>query len=106
MKASPKISGLNAIGLVIVSLFFDILSFVPLLNIITGLIGWFIFSLWFFLLGFGLLEGRRLVTMMSSMIIEVVPFLSWLPTMTIGVIALILMVNLKRVLPLPKVDSR
>ncbi len=106
MKASPKINGLSAIGLTVVALVFDILSLVPLLNIITGLVGWFIFSLWFFLLGFGLLEGRRLVTIMSSMIIEVVPLLSWLPTMTIGVIALILMVNLKGVLPLPKVNSR
>lgn len=71
------------------ALFFDLLSIIPFL----GSIAWVTFTIWFYLLGVSPFNVRRLAVIGTSVIIEMFPKLSLIPSVTIGVIAIIVMVK-------------
>ncbi|MEK7650794.1 MAG: hypothetical protein AAB364_02930 [Patescibacteria group bacterium] len=74
------------------ALLFDLFSsFIP----IVGSIFWIVFAIWFFILGISPLNLKRLATMLSSVVIELIPLVSILPSITVGVIAIIVMVKLE-----------
>lgn len=99
MAKEKKIGLLNAGAMTVVAVLFDILSFIPYLNILTGILAWTIFTIWFFILGFGFINIRRFGIMLASLATEVTPFASMLPTLTVGVVAMILMINWKSKVP-------
>ena len=98
-KKKTHIDWLQGFFLISVALFFDLLSFVPIVNFVSSLFAWLTFSLWFYLRGASFMHPGRLATAATSAVLEFIPFVSWLPTITAGVIGLIVMVKLEDRMP-------
>lgn len=91
-KKPERIGLVTMIFAPMLALLFDLLSsFIP----IVGSILWIVFAIWFFILGISPLNLKRLATMLSSVVIELIPLVSILPSITVGVIAIIVMVKLE-----------
>jgi hypothetical protein len=89
---TPKGSRIGIASMVMmpaVALFFDLISFIPF----VGALAWVVFTFWLHLLGVELWSARKFATMGTSTIMELIPVLSVLPTVTIGIIAIIIMVK-------------
>ncbi len=86
----------NRIGLAtiifmpVVALFFDLLS---LLIPGAGAMGWIVIGIWLLLLGVSPFTIKRLATAGVSALVEIIPILSVLPSVTVGVIVIIGMVK-------------
>jgi hypothetical protein len=108
-KKPSKINFVNAAGLIIFGLIVDIIGaligWIPGISLLISVIGWSIVNLWLTLLGIGFMNGRRIGTMFTSMIVEAVPVLNILPGFTVAIIAIIIMVKSEEKLgiKLPKV---
>lgn len=79
--------------MLLVASFFDLISLIPFVNIISSVIAWMIFTVWFYFLGAGLLNTKKLATVSLSFLAELIPFVSMLPLITTGVFILIFMQN-------------
>ena len=88
-----RIDNVTAGLMITVAVIFDILSLIPLLNILVDIIAWLIFGLWFTLRGISFLNPRRFATFAVSFIVGLIPILSILPELTLAIIATILMVK-------------
>jgi hypothetical protein len=88
-----RINSLNAGLLILAAIIFDLLSIIPLINVITAFVAWLIFGVWFYLLGVGFMNPKRFATIAVSLIIGVIPVLSVLPELTVAIIAIIIMVK-------------
>ena len=88
-KRRNRIGLVSTIFMPVVAIIFDIFSFIPF----VGALGWIVFTIWFFLLGISPFTIKRLATMISSTIIELIPWISLLPSVTIGVIVIIIMIK-------------
>ncbi|MEA1929547.1 MAG: hypothetical protein U9M92_01500 [Patescibacteria group bacterium] len=92
-QAAPKISWLSAAFLIVVALVLDLISLIPIVNIIVAPTAWIIFGLWLYILGVGLLNMRRLAAPIISLIIEVIPAVSVIPSLTLAMIITIVIVR-------------
>ena len=86
-----KIGLISAIMLIVLALLFDLMSFIPIIGNIMTWIFWVIISVYFWFIGMGVVNNKRIVIAISSGIIESIPFISWVPSITVGMIAIILM---------------
>jgi len=89
-----KIDPIMASAMVVVALFFDLLSLIPIVSILTTItFSWMIMPTWFWLLGFDPFEKKRLGVTGVTSLLEITPIVSMLPCLTIGLIANIMMIN-------------
>ncbi len=95
-----KISTLNAIWIISIAVICDCLQFLltlgvisSIFNILITIIAWTIFAVWFFLLGINYFKGKKamskVLSVFGSLIVELIPILDALPTLTIGVVGII-----------------
>jgi len=88
-----RINSVAIIFMVAIAIIFDLISLIPFVNIVSELIAYAIFGLWFYLLGVGFMNPKRFAVAAVSAIIGFIPFLSMLPELTVAVIVVILMVK-------------
>lgn len=93
MEQPRKIGVVTTTSIIALAILFDVISLIPIINIFSGLTAWLIFSTWFYLLGFGLFNSRRIATTGLSLLAEIIPFISSLPTITTGVVYIIFTIN-------------
>lgn len=90
-----RISTTETVGLVAFALICDVLSFIPVANIIIAMIAPIIFGLAFYLNGISLISPKKAMTAGLSLIVEMVPVLSSLPAYTAGVLVIIYLTNVE-----------
>lgn len=88
-----RISNFQGACLIVVALFFDLLSLIPVVNVLVSGLAVLLFGVWFYMLGVGFINPRRFVTAAITYLMETIPFISWLPSLTVAVTAIILMVK-------------
>ena len=79
-----RLSIIDSIILVTIALFFDLLSIIPFLNIITSAISTFSFQVYFYLKGV-----KKAQYSLIGNLVEFIPILSILPAVTLGVVVTI-----------------
>jgi hypothetical protein len=96
-----RISGITAFFLISTAVLFDaaqfLVAFIPFVDIVLDwLLGAFaacVFGVWFLVLGVNYFQGKKalakIITMFSSVVIELVPIVDALPAITLGVVTLI-----------------
>jgi len=90
IKKEPRVSAVSATLMICTAIIFDLVSLIPLINIITGALALLTFGMWFIIKDVSLVSPSRLTTGLLAGIIEVYPVLSMLPATTIGVIIVII----------------
>src|SRR3989344_5633509 len=85
MAHKPKISVVEAVLCIFLALGFDILDFIPFISFFSGVIGFCVFQFYFIMKR--VKSGPNIV----ANAIDMLPFLSWLPSVTAGVVVVILM---------------
>jgi hypothetical protein len=108
-----RIGFLTALLMVLLALIFDGVQFLVLILIVVPGIGFVLqlvsylitgiafvtFLLWFTLCGVSLIKGKRaamkMITALASCIVELVPLLDAIPTITFGVVALIIQTRIE-----------
>lgn len=83
-----RINGTDEAVLILTALFFDGLSLVPFLGIITTPVGQFLLWLMFFLNGVSV-WGWRAVYMFLGSVSEIFPLTSWVPALTVQTLLMI-----------------
>ncbi len=72
----------------------DLISLIPIVNIVVDVLAWLIFFFWFRELGFPFTKNNKLMgSVVVSFIIGFIPILSILPEITLGVLLNILIIN-------------
>lgn len=84
-----RISNFQAVALISLSVVFDLLSLIPIVDWIVLILYWIIFPIWFKLLGISLLQARKMGSLMVTSVIEAIPFVSMLPGFTVSTILII-----------------
>jgi hypothetical protein len=89
-----KIDPIMASVMIVTALCFDLLSLIPIVSILTTFtFTWMIMPTWFWLIGFNPFEKKRLGVNGVTSILEIIPVISMLPCLTMGLIANIIMIN-------------
>ncbi len=89
-KTAYRIDDATAVPVVLVGVVFDIISLAPLANVISAFIGEpILFIIFSFMLGVPLWGKKTWVWALASWVIEVIPFLSILPTFTLLILRVI-----------------
>ena len=105
-EKKSRISLASMIFMPTLALVFDLFSLIPLVNLIVAPIVWIIFTIWLFLEGVNPFSGRRAAVAIGSFIIGLIPVLSMLPEITVGIVSIIFMVKSEDTLgiklPVPK----
>ncbi len=94
-RRESKISNLVAVILVFLAIIADLLSLIPFVGTVIGPIFWFAMGLYFWNIGMGIINGKRLATGAISIIGEIIPIIQSLPTITVGIIAIIIMTRIE-----------
>ena len=76
-----------------IALVLDLVGLIPGAEDVVGTIFWGVAAIYFWIAGMGVFNGRRLATMLSSWIIGLIPFLQWLPQLTLGIVAIFFMLR-------------
>lgn len=112
-EGAKKINTVQALGLITVAVMFDlaglVLNLIGLIPIIGQLIAWpvsilvnivgiIVFAVWYFLLGFGWTNPKRLAAMFGGGLIELIPVLNALPGFTLAAIVTIVTVKAEETL--------
>lgn len=87
--------------LTIIAIICDTIGLIPGVEDIAGTIFWGIAAIYFWASGMGVFNGRRLATMLVSWIIGLIPILQWLPQLSVGIIAIFLMLRAEEKTGLP-----
>lgn len=96
----PRVSAITLFFMIMISIVLDGVQFLLTLTVVGALFAWLvtalamcIFGVWFLLLGINYFSGRKaglkMASMFSSVVIELVPILSALPGITIGVLGVV-----------------
>lgn len=88
-----RIDNITAAAMITIAIIFDLFSLIPIVNIITTIAAWFIFITWFYMKGVGFINPKRFATAATSIIVELIPFLSMLPGLTLAIIVTIFMLR-------------
>jgi hypothetical protein len=89
---SKKIGILAMIVSIVLALVADALTLIPFVGIAVGPIFWISFNYYLHKKGFPIMSGKRLGTGIISTIAEIIPAIQALPTITLGVIAILVMI--------------
>lgn len=99
-KVKHKIGMFSSIAMIVVALFFDLLSLIPFLNIIIALVAWCIFFLWFFLMGTSFDKHPETLAIAGGcFVFGLIPFFSALPEITAGIVANLLIIRIREKTP-------
>jgi len=80
MEKRKRIGKKQKVALLMAALIVDLISFVPILNIIVTIFAWFFFWIWFALLRVSRFRNaNRFATMATATIIELIPMVSIFP---------------------------
>ena len=88
-----RINSVTTIFMVTTAIIFDLISLIPIVNIVSELVAYVVFGVWFYLLGVGFMNPKRFATAAVSAVIGFIPFVSMLPELTIAVVVVIFMVK-------------
>lgn len=88
-----RINNFSAGSLILVALLLDLVSLIPVVNIVSSFLAILIFGVWFYILGVGFINPKRFATAIIALVVEMVPVISWLPGLTAAVIATVIMVK-------------
>lgn len=94
-KIEHKIANLSALILTFGAALADLASLIPFVGTVVGPIFWIAVSIYFWTIGMGIISGRRLATGLISAVAELIPGVQALPTITVGIIAVILMTRIE-----------
>ncbi len=94
-RPTHKIGTLTAFILIFIAILVDLLSLIPLLGSILGPGFWICINIYFWYVGLGIVNTRRLASGIISTLIELIPVLQWLPSVTVGMILVIIMIRLE-----------
>lgn len=94
-KTKYRIGTLATLLLIAVAGIFDLLTLIPFVGDFISWIFWFCASVYFWKIGMGLVNGRRLATLAISIVIELIPAIQWLPGILAGIIAIIIMTRVE-----------
>lgn len=89
--AGEKKQRISATALLFLTLFaviFDIIGFIPVVNWVSSPFAYLIFIAWFLILGVSFKKPTRWITGVVVFIIEMIPFISWLPGITVWVLTI------------------
>ena len=75
-------------SLIIAAVIFDLLSLIPILGTLTSIIAVITFGIMGAHLGVSMYSGNRALSTIFTSVIEVIPFINWIPTWTIRIMAL------------------
>lgn len=95
VKSKRKIGNGAAAVLIFVAIVFDLFTLIPFVGDFIGPIFWIGANVYFWMRGMGILNARRLGSAAVSVVIELVPVLQWIPSITAAVIAVIVMTRLE-----------
>lgn len=90
-----RISILASVLLVVLAGIFDILSLIPFVGDFIGPLFWIIASIYFWKIGMGLMNGRKLAVTLVSMAAEMVPVVQELPALMVGITVIIVMTRIE-----------
>jgi hypothetical protein len=90
-EKKPKLSTTASVVLVVLAGIADLLSLIPAVGILVGPVFWLCAGAYFWIAGLGFVNGRRLVTGGISTVAEIIPGIQAIPTILVGVIAIIAM---------------
>jgi len=68
-----------------IALIFDVFSIIPIVGGVAALICFTIIGTWLWFLGYGVINIKKLITPILSIIIEFIPALSLVPSIVLGV---------------------
>ncbi len=94
-KQKERITTTTAMLMVGLAIFFDILSIIPVVNWFTAIAAWLCFFIWFAVLEVRFMTIKRALPAIISFIVELVPILSIIPGLTLGIIVIIIMIKLE-----------
>jgi len=83
-----RVSRKAFIWMLIFAIILDLISLIPAINVITLGVGAVLFGIWWWKLGLGLINPKKVVTYGVTAIVEAIPIVSWLPGLTVGVIVI------------------
>lgn len=87
-----KISNTTGALMVATAGILDLISIIPVVGQALASVGSFvIFLIWFLILGLPLVTPKKLLTTLSAYVIEIIPAISALPAITVGVILMIVL---------------
>lgn len=100
-RVKYRVSSVNISFMLAIAIIFDLLQFLLTLTVIGALLSWLVtafavcmFAIWFLILGVNYFSGRKAAAKMASVIgtavIEFIPVINALPSITIGVLAIAL----------------
>lgn len=95
MATNYRIGWGTAAVLIITAGMFDLVGAIPIIGSITGPVYWVSLSAFLFTKGFGLINARRLVTSLISLVIEVIPAVQALPAILAGTVAIIIFARIE-----------
>lgn len=75
------------------SIVLDLLSIIPGVNWLTEIVAVIVYGIWFYILGLGVISLRKFVAPIIGLIIEAIPAISALPTITISIWVLYAMIR-------------
>lgn len=96
MKMRPINTGW-AVVLVIVAVFFDILSFVPVIDGASVVIGQFVLACLFYFAGVNIFKDRPAVLYAVATLVELIPYAGMLPMFIVETLLIITISRRKRV---------
>jgi hypothetical protein len=73
----------------------DLLTLIPFVGTAVGPIFWVLATIYFWKVGLGLVNGRRLATTIISIVAELVPAVQAFPTILAGTIAVVIMTRIE-----------
>lgn len=96
-----RVSGVSLGFMLALAAIFDLLQFLLTLTVVGALFSWLvtaiavtIYAIWFLLLGVNYFSGRKaaskMIAALTTAVVEFIPLVSALPTITIGVLAIAL----------------
>jgi hypothetical protein len=94
-KTEHKISNLAAAILIFIAVFIDVLTFLPGVGSFFGPAFWVFVNFYFWYIGLGIVNTKRLASGIISSLIEFIPIIQWLPSVTVGIIIVIIVTRIE-----------
>lgn len=94
-KVNYRIGMFSSVVLICIAGFFDILTLIPGLGDILGIVFWTIASVYLYTKGVGMFSGKKIATSAISFVVELIPAIQALPALTAGIIAVLLIIRIE-----------
>lgn len=86
---AQKTSQMDVVQLVlmiIVGLILDLASIIPGINFFVDFVAVLVFGIWFYVLGMGVINSKKLAGPIAAVIVEAIPAISIIPSITLSII--------------------